>query len=122
MNEMTHVTHGSIFEIQAGICRTLSNPIRLEIIHLLSIQPLCVGEIVQATGQSESVISRHLGLLRSNNLAIGERHGQEIIYHIANPKIITICSLMREVLVEQASHQSELVQGLSDEYSTGFDH
>jgi DNA-binding transcriptional ArsR family regulator len=113
---MSNITHDAIYEIQAVICRTLSNPTRLEIIHLLSNQPLCVGEIVLATGRSESVISRHLGLLRSSNLVKAERHGQEIIYQITNPKIITICSLMREVLAEQASHQSQLVQGLSNEY------
>jgi DNA-binding transcriptional ArsR family regulator len=114
---MSYITRNSVYEIQAGICRTLSNPLRLEIIHLLSNQTLCVGEIVCATGRSESVISRHLGLLRSSHLVKAERHGQEIIYHITNPKIITICSLMREVLIEQASYQSQLVQGLSDEYS-----
>ena len=112
-----NVAHDTTYEIQAGICRTLSNPIRLEIIHLLTNQPLCVGEIVRLTDQSESVISRHLGILRSSNLVKGERHGQEVIYQITNPKIITICSLMREVLVEQASYQSQLAQGLSNEYS-----
>jgi ArsR family transcriptional regulator len=80
---------------------------------------MCVGDITQSTGRSESMISRHLGVLRSNNLVKTERQGQEIIYHIANPKIITICSLMREVLVEQASYQSQLVRGLLNEYTEG---
>jgi ArsR family transcriptional regulator len=102
----------AILEIQAGLCRTLSNPIRLEIIHLLSKSPMCVGDIVKTTGRSESMISRHLGMLRSYNLVKLERHGQEIFYQITNPKISTICSLMREVLIEEANHQSQLVQGL----------
>lgn len=116
-----NMTSDAIFEIQAGICRTLSNPIRLEIIHLLSKKLMCVSDIVKTTGRSESVISRHLGVLRSNNLVKTERHGQEIIYHITNPKLITICSMMREVLVEQALYQSQLVQGLSNEYIEGPD-
>jgi DNA-binding transcriptional ArsR family regulator len=111
------MTTEAIFEIQAGICRTLSNPLRLEIIHVLSRSPMCVGDIAQSTGRSESIVSRHLGALRGNNLVKTERHGQEIIYHIVNPKIITICNLMREVLVEQASYQSQLIRGLSNEHT-----
>jgi DNA-binding transcriptional ArsR family regulator len=107
----------AVFEIQARICRTMSSPIRLQIIHLLGIGPMSVGNIAQAMGQSESVISRHLGILRNNNLVTTERHGQEVIYQIANPKINEICGLMREVLAEEASHQSQLVEGLSHEYT-----
>jgi DNA-binding transcriptional ArsR family regulator len=108
-----------IFKIQAGICRTMSNPVRLQIIHLLGNGPMSVNNITRETGQSESVISRHLGVLRNHNLVATERHGQEVIYHIANPKINAICSLMREVLIEEANHQSQLVRGLSDEYAKG---
>jgi hypothetical protein len=39
------MTPNAIFEIQAGIGRTLSNSIRLEIIHLLSIKPMRLGDI-----------------------------------------------------------------------------
>ncbi len=109
----------TVFEIQAGICRTMSNPIRLQIIHVLSNGPMCVGDITRVTGQSESMISRHLGVLRNNHLVTTERQGQEIIYYIANPKITTICNLMREVLIEDATHQSQLVLGLLHEDSSG---
>ena len=106
-----------IFEIQAELCRTLSNAIRLEIVHLLRQGPKCVKEIAQATGQSQSVISRHLGVLRNGGILTAQRSGQDIIYQIANPKIINICDLMREVLTEEASRCSELMRGFSNEHS-----
>ena len=105
------------YEIQAELCRTMSNPIRLEIVHLLREGPRRVNEIAQATGHPQSVISRHLGVLRHGGIVTTQHSGQNIIYQIANPKIINICDLMREVLMEKASHRSKLVEGFQDEHS-----
>ena len=107
----------AIYEIQAELCRTMSNAIRLEIVHILRQGPRCVKEIAQATGQSQSVISRHLGVLRNGGILTSQRSGQDIIYQIANPKIVNICDLMREVLAEEASRRSELMRGFSNEHS-----
>jgi hypothetical protein len=40
-----------------------------------------------------------------------------VLYQIANLKIVHICDLMREVLVEQAAHRSQLVEASQDEHS-----
>jgi ArsR family transcriptional regulator len=111
------MTPDSIYEFQAGVYRTLSNAIRLEILYFLRPSPKCVNDIAQAIGRPANVISRHLKVLRNGDIVTTQRHGQEIVYQIANPKIITICDLMREVLSEEAIHRSRLVQGLSDEHS-----
>jgi DNA-binding transcriptional ArsR family regulator len=102
----------TIFEIQANLCRTMSHALRLEIVHLLREQPRRVMDIAASTGHSPSAISRHLGVLRHGGVLMTERHGQEIFYQIANPKMVTICDLMREVLVEEASRQSSLIKGM----------
>jgi DNA-binding transcriptional ArsR family regulator len=98
-----------IYEIQAELCHTMSNAIRLEIVHFLREGPRRVTEIAQATGHPQSVISRHLGVLRHGGIVTAERHGQDVIYQIANPKIVNICDLMREVLAEEASRRSKLM-------------
>jgi hypothetical protein len=60
------------------------------------------------------MISRNLGFLRDVGIVISERHAQEIIYQIANPKIVDICDLMRAVLAEEASDRSKLVEGFQE--------
>jgi DNA-binding transcriptional ArsR family regulator len=102
----------TIFEIQANLCRTMSHALRLEIVHLLREKPRRVMDIAASTGHSPSAISRHLGVLRHGGVLMTERHGQEIFYQIANPKMVTICDLMREVLMEEASRQSNLIKGM----------
>ena len=106
----------SIFEIQADLCRSMSSTIRIEIVHVLRDGPQRVSEIARITGHPQATISRHLGVLRNGGVVIAHRHAQDIVYQIANPKIVNICDLMREVLVEEAARRSKLVEGLQDEH------
>ena len=106
----------TIYEIQAGLCRTMSNPIRLEILHHLRNGPMGVSEIIAITGFSRSLISHHMGVLRHGGIIKAMRGDQDIHYQIANPKIIQVCVLMREVLVEEASRRSKLMEGFQGEH------
>jgi ArsR family transcriptional regulator len=99
----------SIIEIQAYLCRSISNAVRIEIVHVLRDGPQRVSEIAYITGHPQATISRHLGVLRNGGVVIARRHGQDIIYQIANLKIMSICDLMREVMMEVASCLSKLV-------------
>jgi ArsR family transcriptional regulator len=105
----------SIYEIQAGLCRTMAHAIRLEIIHLLRNGPMGVSDFIATTGYSRSLISHHLGVLRHGGIIKAMRGDQDIHYQIANPKIIQVCVLMREVLVEEAARRSKLMEGFQGE-------
>ena len=106
----------TIYEIQADLCRCMSNATRIEIVHILRDGPQRVSEIARIIGHPQGTISRHLGVLRNGGVVIAHRHAQDVIYQIANPKIVGICDLMREVLMEEASRRSELYEGFQDEH------
>jgi DNA-binding transcriptional ArsR family regulator len=106
----------SIFDIQADLCHCMSNALRIEIVHLLRDGPQRVSEIARLTRQSQATISRHLRVLRNGNIVIANRHAQDVFYQIANPKIMRICDLMREVLVEEAYRRSQLMEVFQDEH------
>jgi ArsR family transcriptional regulator, virulence genes transcriptional regulator len=105
-----------IFEIQADLCRCMSSATRIEIVHVLRDGPQRVSEIARITGHPQGTISRHLGVLRNGGVVIAHRHAQDIVYQIANPKIVNICDLMQEVLLEEASRRSKLMEGFQDEH------
>jgi len=104
----------SIFEIQADLCRCMSSAIRIEIVHVLRDGPQRVSEIARITGHPQGTISRHLGVLRNGGIVTAHRHAQDVVYQIANPKIVNICDMMREVLVEDAYRRSKLAEELQD--------
>lgn len=88
----------TLFEYQADFCRAMGNATRLLILHTLREGSLSVNELAQKTDLSQPMVSRQLGILRSLGLVLCERHGKEMVYHIADPKIVEVCDLVRQVL------------------------
>jgi len=100
---------GSIFDLQAELCQTMSNASRLRIVHCLRQGPRSVGNIVLATKLAQPKVSQHLSLLRTGGIVSVHRKGSEMVYRLANPKIARVCDLMREVLADQAAERSDLL-------------
>jgi DNA-binding transcriptional ArsR family regulator len=98
-----------IFDLQAQLCQSLSNPIRLRIIHTLKESPKSVNEIAAELKVSQSSISRHLSVLRSTGLLSAHRKAQEVFYEIRNPKIVEVCEMMRCILNEREAEQLDLL-------------
>jgi len=111
------MSHRSIFEVQADLCRCMASATRIEIVHILREGPQRVGDIARLIGQPQTTVSRHLGVLRNGGVVIAQRRAQNVVYQIANPKIVHICDLMREVLVEQTAHRSQLAEASPDEHA-----
>ncbi len=68
-------------EKEGTVHYALSDPLRLKILNLLILQPLCVCLIKEAVKISDSKLSYHLSILRKNDLIEGKREGNWIIYH-----------------------------------------
>lgn len=99
-----------IFELQAEICKTLSNPKRLEIIAALKDGELSVGDLVDRLGITKANVSQHLAVLRQRKVVATRREGVNIYYRINNPKIIEACALMKAVLMEQLAEGEKLAR------------
>ena len=102
-----------IYSLQAELCNSMSHPIRIQILHILFDGPKNVNNLADLTGQKQSTISRHLAILRQNHLVNSQRHNQEIIYSIANPRIVEVCSLMQGVITEQLDERIQTANRLS---------
>ena len=106
MNQQT------VFDIQARLCKSMGYPIRLEILHSLRDGSKCVNELSELLGQPQSAISRHLSILRSAGIVLADHQRQNVYYRVANPKLLGVCDLMREVLEEQSAHETKLAREL----------
>jgi ArsR family transcriptional regulator len=104
-----------VFELHAGICRTLAHPKRLEILSLLRAGELSVGELAERMGVSLANVSQHLAILRDKGVVMTQREGVSVYYRVADPKIIQACDLMREVLFEQLARSGQLAGIVQEE-------
>ena len=102
-----------LFKLQAEICKTLADPNRLMLLHLLRDGEKSVGQLVGSLRLPQSNVSRHLAVLRERSLVETRREGTMIFYRMANPKIGEACDLVREVLQSQLNRNQALVNSLN---------
>ena len=75
-----------------------SDDTRLKIIILLSIKPLCVGEIVSVLAINQTTVSHQLKILKSLNIVACDRAGKNIIYYIKNASIENVLNASVECI------------------------
>jgi len=102
-----------IRELHAQVCQALADPTRIMILYVLSEESRNVSELVKALELSQSLISRHLKVLRERGMVNTERQGANIVYSLADERIIQALDLMRGMLAEQLARKGQLAKGLA---------
>jgi ArsR family transcriptional regulator len=97
-----------VFQLHAELCKTLANPIRLEILSMLRDGKKSVNEIAALTGVRQATVSQHLAVLRQKGVVSTKREGINVYYNVANPKITKACDIIREVLFEYIGKMKEI--------------
>ena len=100
----------TLFEMQAEISKTLANPLRLAMLHLLKDGEKTVNDLAQNLGISQSNVSQHLALMRQRQIVKTRKTGSTVYYRVASPKISQACNMVREVLIEQLSQKQEIAK------------
>lgn len=85
-------------ERRAEFFAALACGTRLKILELLRTGERCVTEIIPLLGVKQSVVSRHLGVLRRFGMVEARREGMRVFYRLATPLVLQILSLADRML------------------------
>jgi DNA-binding transcriptional ArsR family regulator len=108
-----------IHELQAEICRTLSHPARIAILHLLAAEPREVGRLASELGISQPNASQHLAVMRAAGLVEAERDGRGATYRLTDPGVIGACDLMAQVMRRRLARYAELSAAIEGRREAG---
>src|SRR5690554_3178698 len=93
-----------LLEEAAHRFRMLGEPVRLQILNLLHAHgEVNVQALVEATGQSQANVSKHLRLLLDEGLVARRQEGLYAYYSIADPTLAALCLLVCGQLRREAS-------------------
>jgi ArsR family transcriptional regulator, lead/cadmium/zinc/bismuth-responsive transcriptional repressor len=84
----------------ADIFGALGDPTRLKILTALAAGPLCVCDLVEVVGVSQSGVSHQLRLLRDLDLVTCEREGRRAVYRLSDDHV-------RALLAQGGDHAAE---------------
>lgn len=101
-SRMQTVTHAQSLALKAKLFRGFSDPSRLSILEALRDDARSVGELVAATGLSQSNTSNHLACLLGCGLVEREQRGRQVIYRLGDG-VETLLAMVDELLAGTAS-------------------
>lgn len=89
--------HEEQVETAARALKAISHPLRLKILCVVGDQEVCVQDIVDAVGTSQSNISQHLAILREKSVLATRKDANRVFYRVADRRTLQLIVMMREV-------------------------
>lgn len=74
----------------AMLFKVFGDPTRIKILHLLSLDEMCVCDISTVLGMSQSAISHQLSSLRQAGLVKNRKDGKVVYYTLDDEHVLTI--------------------------------
>ena len=103
-----------VFDAVAKYFGLLAEPTRLAILHTICNDERTVSAIVEATGATQTNVSRHLGLLHAAGVVSRRRDGSSVRYRVADPVFVEICRSACVRIAARIDAQSPLAGDLLD--------
>jgi ArsR family transcriptional regulator, virulence genes transcriptional regulator len=101
-----------LYRLKAEISKAFADPKRLIIISELRNGEKTVGELVEALGITQAVISRQLGILRAKGVVNPRRSGNNIYYSLSDSRIGEACDIVHQVLLDRLAQNRDMANNL----------
>lgn len=88
--------------------KLFGDPLRAEIVRLLSREQLCTCHLVDDTGTRQSTISHHLRVLREAGFIAAEPYGRYTYYRLRPEALSVLISGLADLTVQ--AHQAQAVR------------
>jgi DNA-binding transcriptional ArsR family regulator len=88
--------------LKAKLFRGFSDSSRLALLEALRDGPLCVTELVEATGLGQPNVSNHLNCLFDCGLVTRKQHGRCIYYRLSDDRVAALLSVSESLLRDVA--------------------
>ncbi len=95
----------SQIRFRAAVFHALSDPIRLEILAYLRDGEKCVCEIVPHLALVQSLVSRHLKILKEVGIVRCRKDGTKRMYSIVDPRIHDVTDTLSSDIVDSLTKE-----------------
>ena len=100
-----------VIEASRGL-RAMAHELRLSVMCLLLERPMCVHELMEATGAAQSNLSQHLTKMRLLGIVDNEKVGQQVYYRIANPAFADLVHALKRIYCPEMCNGSDCAASL----------
>jgi DNA-binding transcriptional ArsR family regulator len=95
---MLHSMQEALRTYKANIFRALSHPTRIAILEVLRDHELSARTIQEKLGIEQANLSQHLAILRSHQIVVNRKDGNQVFYSIRNPVLVQVLDILRQYI------------------------
>ncbi len=93
--EYSNVMPNQLRAYTASVFQALAHPTRIAIVETLRAGELSAGALQARLGIEQANLSQHLTILRSRQIVINRKGGNQVFYSLANPVLGHVLDAMR---------------------------
>ena len=106
----------SLRRFKAGIFQALAHPTRIALVELLRDEgEVPVSRLYERLDLEQANVSQHLAVLRSRQIVVGRKDGNQVFYSLRDPILGKVLDLMREYFQAHLSEALELLKDMQTE-------
>jgi ArsR family transcriptional regulator len=102
---------------KANIFRALSHPTRIAILELLRDREISARAIQEKLGLEQANLSQHLAILRSHQIVVNRKDGNQVFYSIRNPVMVQVLDIMRRYIQGSLADAVQMLEEVEGEVS-----
>ena len=99
-----------LHQMKAEFFKTLSHPLRIRVLELLSEGEHSVGELLREIDVEPSNLSQQLAVLRRAGLVATRKDGSTVHYALVSSQIADLLAVARSILTSVLTEQQDLLE------------
>jgi DNA-binding transcriptional ArsR family regulator len=104
-----------LHQLKAEFFKTLSHPMRIRVLELLSEGEHSVGALLSEVDAEASNLSQQLAVLRRSGLVTTRKEGSSVYYSLVSPQIAELMAVARSILTSVLSEQADILTRLQSD-------
>ncbi|MBZ5622185.1 MAG: metalloregulator ArsR/SmtB family transcription factor [Acidobacteriia bacterium] len=80
---------------KASVFQALAHPTRIAIVEILREGELSAGAMQERLGIEQANLSQHLAILRSRQIVLNRKEGNQVFYSLRNKMLVEVLEIMR---------------------------
>jgi DNA-binding transcriptional ArsR family regulator len=89
-----HPLPAPLVDLIAQRFRVIGEPMRIRLLDRLRDGESSVNELTDALGSSQQNVSKHLGVLHQAGIVSRHKHGNHVVYAIADESVFALCEMV----------------------------
>ncbi|MGA9672665.1 MAG: metalloregulator ArsR/SmtB family transcription factor [Terracidiphilus sp.] len=104
----------SLRRFKADVFQALAHPTRIAIIELLGNRELSAGDLIEELGMEQANVSQHLAVLRSRQLVVNRKSGNQVFYSVRDPILLEVLALMRNYFQKHLTEALAILEEIGE--------